>query len=71
MAHLRCDFFSDVLGLSTSMTVLLPQRTSTQIGMCCIPPSEAKRVGVYRSATLGQLCMEPSGRFTFNPFRPQ
>jgi putative tributyrin esterase len=33
MAHLRCDFFSDVLGLSTSMTVLLPQRTSTQIGM--------------------------------------
>jgi putative tributyrin esterase len=33
VAHLRCDFFSDVLGLSTSMTVLLPQRTSTQIGM--------------------------------------
>ena len=33
MAHLRCDFFSDVLGLSTSMTVLLPQRTTTQIGM--------------------------------------
>src|SRR5918997_4241321 len=25
VAHLRCDFFSDVLGLSTSMTVLLPQ----------------------------------------------
>jgi putative tributyrin esterase len=33
VAHLRCDFFSDVLGLSTSMTMLLPQRTSTQIGM--------------------------------------
>ena len=33
MAHLRCDVFSDALGLSTSMTVLLPQRTSTQIGM--------------------------------------
>jgi putative tributyrin esterase len=33
VAHLRCDFFSDVLGLSTSMTVLLPQRTTTQIGM--------------------------------------
>lgn len=33
MAHLRCDFHSDVLGLSTSMTVLLPQRTTTQIGM--------------------------------------
>jgi S-formylglutathione hydrolase FrmB len=33
MAHLRCDFFSDVLGLCTSMTVLLPQRASTQIGL--------------------------------------
>jgi S-formylglutathione hydrolase FrmB len=31
--HLRCDFFSDALGLSTSMTVLLPQRTTTQVGM--------------------------------------
>ena len=28
VAHLRCDFFSDVLGLSTSMTVLLPQQTA-------------------------------------------
>jgi S-formylglutathione hydrolase FrmB len=33
MALLRCDFFSDVLGLSTSMTVILPQSTSGQIGM--------------------------------------
>lgn len=33
MALIRCDFFSDVLGLSTTMTVLLPQATSTQIGM--------------------------------------
>jgi S-formylglutathione hydrolase FrmB len=33
MAHLRCDFFSDSLSLSTSMTVILPQRTTTQIGM--------------------------------------
>ena len=33
MAHLRCDFFSEVLGLSTSMTVILPQQTTTQIGM--------------------------------------
>ena len=33
MALLRCDFFSDALGLSTSMTVILPQRTSTQIGL--------------------------------------
>ena len=28
MARLRCDFFSDTLGMSTSMTVLLPQKTS-------------------------------------------
>ncbi|MDT5034958.1 MAG: putative tributyrin esterase, partial [Micromonosporaceae bacterium] len=33
MAHLRCDFFSEVLGLSTSMTVILPQETSSQIGL--------------------------------------
>jgi S-formylglutathione hydrolase FrmB len=33
MAHLRCDFFSEALSLSTSMTVVLPQRTTTQIGM--------------------------------------
>ena len=33
MALVRCDFFSDVLGLSTSMHVILPQQTSTQIGM--------------------------------------
>lgn len=33
MALIRCDFFSDVLGLSTSMTVILPQATSSQIGM--------------------------------------
>jgi S-formylglutathione hydrolase FrmB len=33
MARLRCDIYSDVLGLSVSLTVLLPQRTSTQIGL--------------------------------------
>jgi putative tributyrin esterase len=33
MALVKCDFFSEVLGLSTSMTVILPQRTTTQIGM--------------------------------------
>jgi putative tributyrin esterase len=33
MAHLRCDFFSEALSLSTTMTVILPQQTSTQIGM--------------------------------------
>jgi len=32
MALLRTDFFSDVLELSTSMTVLLPQRTTHRIG---------------------------------------
>jgi putative tributyrin esterase len=33
MALLRCDFFSEVLGLSTSMTVILPQSTEAQIGL--------------------------------------
>ncbi|UOY02823.1 alpha/beta hydrolase [Blastococcus sp. PRF04-17] len=33
MVHARVDFFSDALSLSTSMTVLLPQRTATQIGL--------------------------------------
>ena len=33
MALVRCDFFSDVLELSTSMTVILPQATSAQIGL--------------------------------------
>lgn len=33
MAHLRCDFFSESLALSTSMTVLLPQPARGQIGM--------------------------------------
>lgn len=33
MVHLRCDLFSEALSLSTSMTVLLPQQTTTQIGM--------------------------------------
>jgi putative tributyrin esterase len=33
MALIRCEFFSDVLGLSTSMHVILPQQTSAQIGM--------------------------------------
>ena len=33
MALIRCDFFSEVLELSTSMTVLLPQSSSGQIGL--------------------------------------
>ena len=33
MAFLQCDFFSDALGLSCSMNVILPQNTKKQIGM--------------------------------------
>lgn len=33
VALMRVDFYSEVLALSTSMTVILPQRTSSQIGM--------------------------------------
>ena len=33
MALVRCDFFSDALGLSTSMQVVLPQPAASQIGM--------------------------------------
>jgi S-formylglutathione hydrolase FrmB len=33
MAHLRCDFFAETLTLSTSMTVILPERASGHIGM--------------------------------------
>lgn len=32
MARMRVDFFAETLGLSTSMTVLLPQTTQGQIG---------------------------------------
>jgi S-formylglutathione hydrolase FrmB len=33
VARLRIDFFSDALELGTAMTVLLPQRTTAQIGL--------------------------------------
>lgn len=33
MALLRCDFYSEVLRLSTSMTVILPERTGSQTGV--------------------------------------
>ncbi|MFI7599555.1 alpha/beta hydrolase [Actinoplanes sp. NPDC049681] len=33
MALIRCDFSSEALALGTSMTVLLPQQASTQIGL--------------------------------------
>ncbi|WP_298886260.1 alpha/beta hydrolase family protein [uncultured Serinicoccus sp.] len=40
MALIRCDFFSDALELSTSMTVVLPQRVQTRIGTDEPPPSD-------------------------------
>ncbi|WP_409303855.1 alpha/beta hydrolase [Peribacillus sp. SCS-155] len=33
MALIHCDFFSEILNVSTSMTVILPQNTTAQIGM--------------------------------------
>lgn len=33
MAFIQCDFFSEVLGTSCSINVLLPQRTRAQVGM--------------------------------------
>lgn len=33
MALIKCQFFSEILGLSTSMTVILPEQTTLQIGM--------------------------------------
>jgi S-formylglutathione hydrolase FrmB len=42
MAHLRCDLFAESLGMSTSMTVILPERAAGQIGMggadSAVPP---------------------------------
>lgn len=38
MARLRVDFYSDTLELGTAMTVLLPQRTTTQIGLGTAAP---------------------------------
>jgi S-formylglutathione hydrolase FrmB len=40
MALIHCDFFSETLGLSTSMYVILPQATRTQIGMTGIAGSK-------------------------------
>jgi putative tributyrin esterase len=37
VALLRCDFFSDVLEVGTSMTVLLPQASEEQIGVGSTP----------------------------------
>ncbi len=38
MALVRCDFFSEVLEVGTSMTVLLPQATEQQIGVAGSAP---------------------------------
>jgi putative tributyrin esterase len=41
VALISCDFFSDVLEVGTSMTVLLPQRTEAQIGMAGVATGPA------------------------------
>ena len=33
MAFITCNFFSEVLGISTAMNVILPESTKGQIGM--------------------------------------
>ncbi|KQX68601.1 alpha/beta hydrolase family protein [Angustibacter sp. Root456] len=43
MALVRCDYFSDVLEMGTSMTVLLPQATSAQIGVSGSTPQTGGR----------------------------
>lgn len=40
MALITCDFYAETLELSTSMTVLLPQQTRTQIGLTGAPARE-------------------------------
>jgi S-formylglutathione hydrolase FrmB len=42
MALIRCDYFSDVLGFSTSMTVVLPQPTEKQIGMDSVAAADQR-----------------------------
>jgi S-formylglutathione hydrolase FrmB len=45
MAFLRCDYFSDVLEMGTSMTVVLPQSTTAQIGVSGSATPAAREVG--------------------------
>ncbi|NQT87882.1 esterase family protein, partial [bacterium] len=40
MALIHCNFFSDALGLSCSMDVILPQTTTRQIGMAGVAEHE-------------------------------
>jgi S-formylglutathione hydrolase FrmB len=42
MAWIDCHFYSDILGLSTSMYVILPQQTGTQIGMASRAAADRK-----------------------------
>lgn len=44
MALIGCDFYSDVLEVSTSMTVVLPRQTRSQIGMTDAVTSSAPPV---------------------------
>lgn len=47
MALLRCDFFSEVLEVSTSMTVLLPQAGDGQIGVASTLPAHREPSVLY------------------------
>lgn len=47
MALLTCRFFSEVLGLSTSMTVILPQATTTQVGMSATASASGRHPTLY------------------------
>lgn len=40
MALIKCNFFSETLGMSTSMTVILPQQTKGQVGMKGVAASD-------------------------------
>lgn len=43
MALLTCNYFSEVLGLSTAMTVILPETTAGQYGMDNVKSTEVHK----------------------------
>ncbi|MFB9328629.1 alpha/beta hydrolase [Paenibacillus aurantiacus] len=47
MALMQCDFYSETLGVSASMNVILPQRTTTQIGMSSASSGETRHPVLY------------------------
>ncbi|SEM86854.1 alpha/beta hydrolase family protein [Paenibacillus sp. OV219] len=47
MALIQCDFFSETLGLSTSMNVILPQSAPSQIGMDSKAAAQTKHRTLY------------------------